>query len=489
MKGIVVNTLLGLAVGKPAVQNGPRTPPGVNFGGWLNLEDWFYSGQYGTVVATGPDQPRGQGACLPPLLTQLDEPWPSEGALVKRLNNSKGPTETSHIFMAHRRSFIGTRDLEAARDLGINTLRLPINWGVFADALAVVDNATYGSHNPDTDAAVVPDPFYASEYAIVTVPRTWLKTFLKKARDHGLQVVLDMHAFPGGATDGTYNGIWPSRPAFWKHETTLGGDSKISLTKAGHLITSAMIKWVEELNAEEDKLGFAHVVKGVTLMNEPAHLSAGQSWADETAVLEWLGQAAAQFRKSSLPSSGTRLYMNIIETAFKDFGYTVPRWWNDTFTEQERHSWAVIDVHWYTAWGGGWSSGRVVDGGAYNCDDPLENISSVLQRSVQGYVDGMHHNFGTGLKAISEFSLGTFDQAMLACTDPAVTELFLDTQVKGFERGGIEAFMWTWRMPYGPAFEPGWSLKHATGKEVARNALPCHLPKSALQTQAATTLI
>lgn len=30
-------------------------------------------------------------------------------------------------------------------------------------------------------------------------------------RSRGRQVVLDLHALPGGSQDGTYNGVWPNR--------------------------------------------------------------------------------------------------------------------------------------------------------------------------------------------------------------------------------------------------------------------------------------
>jgi len=220
-------------------------------------------------------------------------------------------------------------------------------------------------------------------------------------------------------------------------------------------------------------------VKGLTLMNEPAHLSsfAADKWAQEEQVLDWLAVAGKQFRHSKLPELGIKLYMNVIETAFGNFWGTIPKWWNTTFTAEEQQRWAVMDIHWNTAWGGGGTSGRTVGGGGYFCDEPLEKIRRVLENAVHGHVKGVISNFGdAGLKAISEFSLGTFDEALKACTDPAVLEMFLDIQVKAFQKAAIEPFFWTWRMPYGPVFEPGWSLKHVMGKENVHQALPCQRP-------------
>jgi len=450
----------------------PAVPAGVNLGGWLNLEDWFFSGAAGAFVSTGDDMQQGQGACLPPGATQLPTHWPSEGRLVKMLNESMGPEQTAEIFMSHRRSFIGNDDLDIIQSLGITTVRVPLNWAAFADALSPIDADVYGQHDPEQDAVLVPDLFYSDTAALVTVPRAWLRTFITRCASRGIQVLLDMHAFPGGSSQGTYNGVWPSPPVFWLENSTIGNRS-VTLTQAGHMIVEKMVEWVESLPATERM-----AVTGLTLMNEPAHLSAWQDWASEVQVLEWLATASDTFRSSTLPSAGTRAYMNLIGTAFEDFWSTVPAWWNKTFSQSEQHTWAVMDVHHYGAWGGSWCSGRTVGGGAYFCDQPLDEIEDVMKSCVSDFTDQMTEHF-PGLKSCSEFSLGTFDQARFACTDKAVTRQYLQTQVRAFNEAQIEPFFWTWRMPYGPSFEAGWSLKHALGKESAHLDFPCMAPTDA----------
>jgi len=228
----------------------PLAPSGVNLGGWLCLEDWFFSGQNGYAVSTGFDNLNGQGACLPPMLTQLDENWPSEGKLVKRLVDTVGPEKTSEIFMAHRRSYVADSDLEKMKESGIRTIRVPVTWALFADALAPLDNATYGQHCPEHDAAIVPDPFYKDDTALVTVPRAWFKQFLRKVGDHGMQVLLDVHAFPGGSSQGTYNGIWPADPKFWLETITIASTGfEMPLTDVGQMVVEALINWVERFPA------------------------------------------------------------------------------------------------------------------------------------------------------------------------------------------------------------------------------------------------
>jgi len=76
---------------------------------------------------------------LPPKVLQLEQPWPSEGILTMELNKSHGPAYTSEALMAHRRSFIGYSDLEAMADLGIKSVRIPITWAAFADALKPIN--------------------------------------------------------------------------------------------------------------------------------------------------------------------------------------------------------------------------------------------------------------------------------------------------------------------------------------------------------------
>merc|ERR1712232_763037 len=106
-------------------------------------------------------------------------------------------------------------------------------------------------------------------------------------------------------------------------------------------------------------------------------------------------------------------------------------WWNASFTEAEQNQWAVMDIHWYSAWSGDSCSGRTTVGGAYFCDQPLDEILPIYQHCISSYTDKFQSHF-KGLKAISEFSLGTFDQSHAACTDSAVRELYLNEQVQSF---------------------------------------------------------
>eukprot|EP00403_Amphidinium_massartii_P046578 CAMPEP_0178464560 /NCGR_PEP_ID=MMETSP0689_2-20121128/50904_1 /TAXON_ID=160604 /ORGANISM="Amphidinium massartii, Strain CS-259" /LENGTH=512 /DNA_ID=CAMNT_0020091463 /DNA_START=56 /DNA_END=1594 /DNA_ORIENTATION=+ len=451
-----------------------KAPLNVNLGGWFCLEDWFYSGDVGRYVST-PDS-IGQGACLPPALSgPLDQPWPSEGVLTHRLLASHKASGTIDIFSQHRSTYITSSDLDDIASIGAEMLRLPITWAAFADALAPIDAATYGSHNPNTDVIIVPDPYYFNETSLVTVPRNGLAQLLRDIAGRGMKVLLDVHAFPAGSSQGTYNGIYPHDPVFWKENSRIGNTS-VSFTEAGHLIVSSLIHWVEGLDASARQ-----GVGGITVMNEPAHLLAGE--VDPEKVLHWLAVSADIFRKSRLPARGVKLYMNVIETAFDDFDALVAPWWTETFTEAERNVWAVMDLHHYLAWTSE-CKGVVAETslGGYKCSDAMSTIQSTLQSCLAPWAKHFAETY-SGLRASTEFSIGTNQDAWDACADTEVTGAFLTHQLGALRTNHIEPFFWTWRMPYGPRFEAGWSFKRFAGLETEPASGSCKPVAAATQVE------
>eukprot|EP00931_Biecheleriopsis_adriatica_P006478 TRINITY_DN107876_c0_g1_i1.p1 TRINITY_DN107876_c0_g1~~TRINITY_DN107876_c0_g1_i1.p1 ORF type:complete len:562 (+),score=77.36 TRINITY_DN107876_c0_g1_i1:58-1743(+) len=439
------------------------TMTGVNLGGWFCLEDWFFSGESGETVTTPAAVGQGQGRCFPPAVQSMPAPWSSEGVLTRRIADSDGYRFAARMIDGHRRSFIADKDLHDIAFLGLKNLRLPLTWAAFAEALAPLDSGAYGRHDPETDTWIVPDPYYKESAAFATVPRAVLRRFLEEASRLGLKVILDLHTFPGGAQDGTYNGVWPLAPVFWKEKASIGTQT-VPLVDTGLWIVSAMVSWLE--NLDENTLA---AIAGVTLMNEPGHMNAKNEYAfaDEGSILQWLTDGANIFRKSSLPSRGVKLYVNLISTAFKDWENTVIPWFHSTFSSQERELYVVADEHWYIAWDYGRCDGRSVPGGAVSCDADENKLREVFQGCTQGKAKDMKKHWGLdgGLMALSEISLGTFQEARFACKEGRVLKLFLEEQLASFAPAGIETYFWSWRMPYAPAFEPGWSLKWVTGLE------------------------
>lgn len=436
----------------------------VNLGGWLCLEDWFFSGSVGRYVSTPDNMKQGQGACLPPMVTgPLDEPWPSEGILANRLNKSHGYWFTITAFQAHRDSFISNLDFKEIAALGIHTVRIPMTWALFADALAPLDKDIYGSHDPEHDTVLIPDPFYVDTVTMATIPRAWLKDVIKRARKEGLRVILDMHAMPGGSSNGTYSGVWPLLPQFWMGNAKIGGGN-VPLFEVGKWLAKAFIGWIEE----QDELIHENAIWGVCMINEPAHLSAiftNPRWAQSHQVLDFADYYTSVFRASSLPKRGVRLYLQIIETAFENFYGVVPQWYHTKYTEEERNTWAVIALHYYTAWNDG-CAGSIIPGKGYVCDEPLPKIQALLHNCIQNYGRGFASNFH-GLRAVTEWSLGSYADNLVACTNSEVLRVLFEENVKAFALAEakhlVEPVFWTWRMPYGPRFQPGWSLKFFSG--------------------------
>lgn len=266
------------------------------------------------------------------------------------------------------------------------------------------------------------------------------------------------------------------------------GNTSIRLRDLGVEIAKKLFEWVAALPEKERS-----AVMGVSPMNEPAHLSWGSGeWASVQDVLEWYGEVGALFRASGLGDEGVKLYVQLIDTAFPMQNSTQEGhhaflkvsgdWFHKTFTEAEQKSWAVMDNHWYAAWSGQECSGRAkgVTGGAYNCGDSEEKIKNILlgENCAGPWAKEFHDAF-PHLKAISEFSIGTFFEADKACKDRYSLDIFLDTQVSTWNKYNIEPFFWTWRVPFGPEFEPGWSLKFILGLEKPQTDLNkvCRLPK------------
>lgn len=579
---------------------------GVNLGGWLCLEDWFFSGAVGRYVST-PGDLDGQGACLPPLVPgPLKSPWGSEGQLTAMLveanygrfqqgnkclevqhgaatngnelflsecSNSadqiflfpdsgstgpiqwknkcldvsngkkkngtkvqlwdcwfgspnqhwhisddghtvkwdtymdmcltsnridvlmiwecgktelewwsgksaqtfnidyqvKGERRASEAFIGHRESFINNTDYEQISLLGVKSVRIPLGWQTFADVMADDAREVYGSYDPFHDTAIVPDPYY-TDLKFATIPRHWLKRQIEAAASKGLRVVLDIHNMPGGSSEGTYSGVWPRQPKFWKYNMTVGGNgepgsSQVPLRDIGLRIAKAAFSWVENHLTHLVKSGH---IRGLCIMNEPGHLSAFGQWASGDMILEHVGAAADMFRHTSLPKQGVRLYIQLIETAWvgNEFNEIVAPWYHSTFTEDERYTWAVFARHHYTAWAGGFAGGKVYPGDAYTCDQELDSVRTILRNDLRTYAEDFARTF-KGLRALTEWSLGTNPDADLACTNQDLLRVVFEENVMAWgllgDENKIEPFFWSWRIPYGPKFQPGWSLKYFSG--------------------------
>lgn len=436
---------------------------GVSLGGWLCLEDWLNSGRHGSEVSTV--SPPGQGQCLPPLLKHVPN-WSSEGLLVKELMDSYGKDYAIKAISAYRASFVSEKDLDEIAANGLKWVRLPLSWVTFADALAKIYPATYGQHDPMNDMVIVPDPFWKEHAFFVTVPRKILLDFIHKAQKRGLKVLLDIHNSPGGSQRGTYNGIWPLEPMFWKAKTNLS--PRVPLTKLGLLIAEEMIHWIEGLEPE-----LRSAIMGVCLMNEPGHMNAlSHPFADEGHILSWLAIAADIYRKSTLPRQNIKLYMSLIHTAFKNEAQMAIPWYHRTFSLEERKTWLVAELHYYQAWNGDCDGSTKWGASSYQCGEARSK--GIAAGCAYGAASSFRQQWGPETQiAVNEFSLATFSEIDFACKDREFLVYLLSVQLGAFQKEGFQTSFWTWKTSLAYDFEPGWSLKWLLGLEVKDSKMWC----------------
>ncbi|CAE7235167.1 unnamed protein product [Symbiodinium sp. CCMP2592] len=94
----------------------------------------------------------------------------------------------------------------------------------------------------------------------ICTPISAVEQILETAADFGIEVLLDVHAFPGGSSAGTFNGVWPLNPRFWS------AHAKDNFKT----IVGRLLDWMDSLSLTNRK-AFAGLY-GLSPMNEPAHL-------------------------------------------------------------------------------------------------------------------------------------------------------------------------------------------------------------------------
>jgi len=476
------------------------TQAGVNLGGWLVLEDWFFSQASALDAEMVVSSPKyaGEGRVFPSDCGGEHGhfgggrgTWRSEGEMTTWLlheHEAKRGADPFGLFGRHRDTFIMEEDFKQIASLGLKLVRLPIPWQTFADALCSLKTkdkffGNYCNTDPETKTMFVPDPFYHVEMQLMTVPRSILTKALGWAQKHGLRVVLDVHTMVGGSSDGTYSSVWPLKPAFWQECVS---SECVPLRDIGLNITSALIDWVAGLGELKP------VVAGLTFMNEPAMEAfggkelGGADWLDkQDDVLDWLSDATALFEARKLELPDAKVYVNLHSSAFKKppadkpvpfwpFPIYVPdpayAWFQKQFKNKP---WAFLDIHFYEAWD------RTNFPEAPLCDTPsLDALTAETQKfAKETFTDNpdLSEMALQGRMAMSEFSSATFDKVRLACNNKTFTRAFLYRQVSEVLKVGIQPFFWTWRMPEGGMFQDGWSLKKIVGLEKEPKGRSCAL--------------
>ncbi len=157
------------AHGKPVILKG------CNLGSWLNLEMWM-------------------------LDVKDDVQYPDQYTIERILQQRFGAAEKDRIMDLHRASWITERDFEIIQSLGFNCIRVPFHYNIIED---------------DTN------PLHLKEGAW-----TWFDKIIRLADEHGLYVILDLHAAAGCQNEFDHSGrrewnrLWDDR-AYWERTAWL----------------------------------------------------------------------------------------------------------------------------------------------------------------------------------------------------------------------------------------------------------------------------
>ncbi|MEP3479969.1 MAG: M56 family metallopeptidase [Fuerstiella sp.] len=150
-----------------AIHTASSVVKAVNLGNWLLLEPW--------------------------LLDINDDDLPDQSTVLTLLNKRFGSSRTQKLLATYRQNWITLADLQAARSMGFNAVRLPFDCGLL--------------ESPDGQGDLRKDAFRWTDHAV------------KLCEQAGLSVILDLHAAPGGQSldgpsgDASANRLWTDENA------------------------------------------------------------------------------------------------------------------------------------------------------------------------------------------------------------------------------------------------------------------------------------
>jgi len=402
--------------------------------------------------------------------------------------------------------------------MGIKSVRLPISW-CLTDYDPRRTDLSRLNETVLLERFVCRDPFI-EEVLWPAVPKPFLEDFLQSCFKHGITVSLDVHTLPGGTSIGTFSGVWPHWPRFWTH----GGDgvafSQENGFDIGHVLFAELIEWIEALSINNPQA--FRGIKGLSPMNEPAHL-AGNFHVNDTdnflpplphelnkpylgallastaktkgfgqfdqglnypngthlRVFYWFQSAIEMFRQSKLPELGIELHVNIHESIFKSLSdddaldsykrlLAIASWWCadsqeiTTTSKKERSTWAVLDIHHYNAWSYACSGTIDGQGAGYACGD-VHHRNEILKNCSKWanlYRSIIDQQCSSNAKLMSgEFSAASHHSVRRSCNGVDDLKESYEMQVNAARRNQVDMYYWSFHMPYGGTFRRAWSFR------------------------------
>ncbi|MCF6764537.1 cellulase family glycosylhydrolase [Thiotrichales bacterium 19S3-7] len=489
------------------------SPPfAVNLGGVYVLEDWFLSEaniknvsedkHVGIYVSTPCDYVVGDSKKFIVNDDKLAQFYfTSEVDLIKQLRTkyNKSDKDIINYFKAHRQQYLSSNtsgenilveNFKQIKSLGISVVRLPITWAItYEEPYDIYNekNITFSIPAGKSDYFIIQDPFHYTEempYAWASIPISEIEHILEIAEQNGIRVLLDIHAYPGGASGGTFNGVWPLPPEFWTATTKVNGQA--IYRKNFQTIVGNLINWAGALK-NTNKAAYRGLF-GITPMNEPAHLHAipdatcnpQAPWISDvsyTDILETLNDAIVLFKNSNLPKDNKYLVLNVIETMIpnstgkSELAY-IGNWWQHqtSLSDDDRKQWAYLDIHHYFAWDEQCNQclQQYIDKDIIK-PEAFDNIHNCAKNFYGQLRDSLGVNQDV-LLATSEFSASTNFDTKNSCSSNVsgiklknyqqYRDKTYESQVKYANENGIKMFFWTWKLPYNHNFQNEWSFSY-----------------------------
>ncbi|KAN0062687.1 hypothetical protein ACQY0O_004882 [Thecaphora frezii] len=375
---------------------GPTPVRGVNIGSWLILENW-----------------QNPSLFLTPDLASKNVP--DEWSWTETLGNTNA---TRQRLDQHYATWITEADFARIAEYGLNTVRLPIPyWAFVADV-----NAPY----------------------ISNIQLPYISKALGWARDHRLDVVLDLHGVPG-SQNGYDNSGRAGRIGF--------GDSRANADTAIYVLQRIVQLYVNDPV-------YAGVVKAIEVVNEP---KVGDNAIPLDFLQDFYRESYAAVRNAIDPNRAPLVPTVLFSDAFLDLSA-----WDDFFWDQ---SWYkpgsyALDTHHYQAWA------------------PYRGLSySGHIKAACSTGESLARTKAIHPVVVGEFSLGIEtrcvpyqDCAGRTMTDDLYTlnsdqqnafaRRFWEAQMQTFEGSGNGWIFWSWKgestaaWSYQAAVEQGWIPKN-----------------------------
>ena len=129
------------------------------------------------------------------------------------------------------------------------------------------------------------------------------------------------------------------------------------------------------------------------------------------------------------------------------------------FDREELRTWAVLDTHFYLAWGvNGCKSGC-----AWSCSDSSQHITETVRSAMAGHIAKVKRtaeDIGVHQFSVGEWSLATHHDSAMGCDEDRVKHAVYRGQMRAFEVANMPNFFWGWKMQRAGKHQDFWSMEH-----------------------------